>query len=457
MKSMLRPSRRASQAAEAVVERILGKYLRPGVINLAPGSVRWAPPSELLSREPAGAVREDHRYGACHGDPELLASLRAKLQRENGFDMSGREVRLARYLGDARTLCCERASCERANGCPTRTCGLQVMVTPGANQAYAAALLAVCDPGDEVVLFAPYYFSHLVAIQLLGLTPVVLPGGEGARPDPLALRAALSRPGSRVRAVTLVNPGNPSGALCEPARTAALLRECAAGGAWLLSDEAYEHVVHADADAGGDAAPPGGGARRGPSFASAGGAQCEPGLVDGVVALHTLSKSFGLAGWRVGYLSYPASLHTPLLKVQDTLPTHAARYSQRLARRCLDELGTPWVREQVRALQPARQQLWHAAMPLYQHAEESLGAVARAEQPAGAFYYLLPLPASVDEEEAISLLAKQHGLLLLPGSAFGAPGVLRLSYGSLADEEVGLAAARLSDGVQDLLRLSASR
>ena len=125
-KRLLRPSRRAASAAEAVVERILGTYLRPGVANLAPGLPHWSPPATLQ----ADAVAGDHSYGDCHGEAALLDSLRSKLEHESATLMDQR-VR-------------------------------EVMVTPGANQAFGHALLAVCDPGDEVVLMRPYYFSHLV-------------------------------------------------------------------------------------------------------------------------------------------------------------------------------------------------------------------------------------------------------------------------------------------------------
>ena len=431
----LRPSRRATRAAEAVVERIIGTYLKPGVINLAPGSVHWAPPAELLQRCPSDEG-SNHGYDACHGDAGLISSLRSKLERENELNMSNREV----------------------------------MVTPGANHAYATALLAVCDPGDQVVLFAPYYFSHLLAIQLLGLTPVVLPcnAATGA-PEVSALQTALSQPGARIRAVTLVNPSNPSGAVSDPERTSELMRACAEGGAWLVSDEAYEHFVHGGRDAAtaGDGRGEGG-APHPTNFASAGGARCEPSMADGVISLHTFSKSYGLAGWRVGYLSYPASLDSAMLKIQDTLPTHASIYSQRVARAALEELGEAWVRAQVATLTPAREQLWRSVAPLYEHAAQvaraneafspSMEAPASAPchqlptmQPAGAFYYMLPLPAGLEEEEAIAILSRRHGLLVLPGSAFGLPGTLRLSYGKIGAEVAEMAASRLADAACDLL------
>jgi len=114
----LTPSRRVQLADEAIVERIVAQYLKPGVINLAPGSASWCPPVEMMPRSPRPWRPENSRYGDCHGSSALLASLRDKLAHENGHDMSRREV----------------------------------MVTNGANQAYVSALLTLCDPGDEARL-----------------------------------------------------------------------------------------------------------------------------------------------------------------------------------------------------------------------------------------------------------------------------------------------------------------
>ena len=166
--------------------------------------------------------------------------------------------------------------------------------------------------------------------------------------------------------------------------------------------------------------------------------------------------------------SYPASLDSAMLKIQDTLPTHASIYSQRVARAALEELGEAWVRAQVATLTPAREQLWRSVAPLYEHAAQvaraneafspSMEAPASAPchqlptmQPAGAFYYMLPLPAGLEEEEAIAILSRRHGLLVLPGSAFGLPGTLRLSYGKIGAEVAEMAASRLADAACDLL------
>jgi aspartate/methionine/tyrosine aminotransferase len=190
---------------------------------------------------------------------------------------------------------------------------------------------------------------------------------------------------------------------------------------------------------------------------------------------------------------YPQRLHEPMLKIQDTLPTHASTSSQQVALAAFGMLGTEWVREQVATLQPVRSVIWDAVQPLFKSTEsrpevlrslsspteigperlaESLpeqsteswperltesrpeGSSRSLTQPRGAFYYLLPLPPGVSEDAAVSLLAREYGLLVLPGRAFGAPGHLRLSYGGLAEKGVAVEVAdRLRKGVEHLCRL----
>ena len=98
-------------------------------------------------------------------------------------------------------------------------------MTNGANQAYAACLLATCDPGDEVVLFQPYYFSHLVAAQLLGLSVLTLPCSPDGQPDPEALRAALRRPGAPIS--PLISPISPLHLTISPYISAVQAPACA--------------------------------------------------------------------------------------------------------------------------------------------------------------------------------------------------------------------------------------
>ena len=129
-----------------------------------------------------------------------------------------------------------------------------------------------------------------------------------------------------------------------------------------------------------------------------------------ILHIFSFSKSFGMPGWRVGYVVHPAGLLQSFRKIQDTVPTHTNLLAQKLALRCLDvdaahaaaHGGQTWVQATVATLQSVRDALWPVLAPL---------GTVRAQ---GAFYFLVPVPPGVDEEEAVDILARAHGVLLMP-------------------------------------------
>ena len=130
--------------------------------------------------------------------------------------------------------------------------------------------------------------------------------------------------------------------------------------------------------------------------------------------------------------------------MQDTLPTHASRRSQRVALAALEELGPAWVAERVASLAPVRAAMWPALAPW----RDAAGAAPDVPPPPGAFYFTVPLPKGASEEAVVRTLADEHALLLLPGAPFGAPLTLRLSYGGIETErEARDVAARLERAV----------
>ncbi|TFJ81444.1 hypothetical protein NSK_007405 [Nannochloropsis salina CCMP1776] len=330
--------------------------------------------------------RSLHGYGPIAGNADLLAALTRKLETENRLDLTGQDI----------------------------------LVTGGANQAFALLALALCDPGDRAVLFAPYYFSHLVALQI-AQAEVVKGRWDPATwlPDVEHLRSLLAA--SPVKMVVLTTPGNPTGAVCPESLLKEVAALCRKAGAWLVVDESYEHFLHE-------------GARHVSLCASA---------LDfsGLVHVYSFSKSYGMAGWRLGYLVYPRGLKTALRSLQDTIPTHAAMVSQAVGLAALGA-GREWVQRQVAGLTDCRERLWAV---LSKHCPGSV----RTE---GAFYFLAQLPPHVSEAEAVHRLATEYRVLCTPGEAFGAPGTLRLSYGSLPPAECIDALGRLDAGLAALIK-----
>eukprot|EP00752_Nemacystus_decipiens_P009923 g8852.t1 len=326
-------------------------------------------------------VSTNHKYGPALGESSLRDALVKKLEKENGLDMSGQEV----------------------------------MITAGGNQAFAMVALALLDPGDRVLLARPFYCAHQCAIQLAGAT-VAECGWDPSTllPDMTQLRREVER---GVKMVVITTPGNPTGAVCPRETMVEIAQLCKKYNAWLVVDEAYEHFLHGEQR---HYSPCGNGL----------------GCSNNIIHLFSMSKSFGLAGWRVGYAVYPAWASEEMVKVQDTLPTHACTASQKIALAALEDDGCDWARSKVSSLARCREAMWSAV--------KDMGGVMGE----GAFYFLVPVP--VEEDLAIDVLAKRWGVLTTPGRAFGAPGHIRVSYGSLPERECLPAIRKLAEGLLTL-------
>ncbi|MEB3170934.1 MAG: aminotransferase class I/II-fold pyridoxal phosphate-dependent enzyme, partial [Synechococcaceae cyanobacterium] len=202
-------------------------------------------------------------------------------------------------------------------------------------------------------------------------------------------------------------------------------RLCAHHGLLHLSDEAYAAFVHGPVPHHSPGSAPGSGAH--------------------TASVFSLSKSHGMAGWRIGYAAVPRALGDALTKVQDTVLICPPRLTQAAAAAAL-AAGPGWVAERVRSLQPRRRQLLAAVAQA-----EGLalaGEPAGAQEPEGAFYALVEAPWGGDETQLLEHLVLGHGVAALPGGAFGLPPragrvTLRLSYGLLGEAELAEAMARL--------------
>ncbi|WP_411871888.1 aminotransferase class I/II-fold pyridoxal phosphate-dependent enzyme [Vulcanococcus limneticus] len=377
---------------------VMGALIRdsPGTLSLGQGMVNWGPPPavQIALREallvdtpgnaPAGNHPDLNAYGPVEGEPELRAAIARHLRQEHNLDLSGSAL----------------------------------LVTAGSNMAFNAVVQVLCDPGDELILPVPYYFNHAMAIQLAGGVPLAVEAG--VVPDPERLATAIT---PRTRAIVTVSPNNPSGAVLPRTVLEAINRLCAERGLLHLHDEAYALFGYGGAQPWSPASQPGSGAH--------------------TVSFGSLSKSHGMAGWRLGWAVVPEALMPALAKVQDTVLICAPRLVQHAAVAAL-EAGGDWCRDRIATLADRRQQVLEAlAIP---------GAPWRLMvQPEGAFYALLELDSPLPADTAMERLIREHGVALVSGSSFGLTGCcLRLSYGMLGEADLAKALTRLTRGLEQL-------
>ena len=386
---MIRESRRLA-AVQTPVIPIVGRWISetPGTISLGQGMVSYGPPPEVMAAFARfGASADDHRYGPVEGVPALIGALEEKLARENQIVVRGRS---------------------------------RVVVTAGGNLAFMNAVLAITDPGDEIVLLAPYYFNHEMAVEMAGCRVVPAATTAAREIDLDAIRRAIT---PRTRAVVTVSPNNPTGVVYAEASLRDVNTLCRERGVFHIHDEAYEYFTYNDA------------------------AHFSPGSIEGApahtISLYSMSKAFGLAGWRIGYQVIPESLWDAVNKIQDTILICAPSASQLAARAAL-EVGPAYTRSHLPALDAMRRKISDALA----------GPSVPCDVPEalGAFYYFVRVHASIDSMTLCERLIREHRVAALPGSAFGATDgcYLRVSYGALDERTAAEGVSRLARGLQAL-------
>ncbi|CAI5499295.1 unnamed protein product [Closterium sp. Naga37s-1] len=378
--------------------------LNPDVMSLGQGVVYWLPPDAVLAAAQA-AVHDpvSSGYGVDDGTMELRAALVEKVKTENGLMDSSIMYPppiLPSYI-------------------PTRY------------QAFVNVVLTLCDPDDAVVLFKPFYFNHQMAFQMTGITDIVYGPCDPDTLHPSAdwLEEALSgKEGRKVpKVVVITNPNNPTGTYVPEDLLRRISAICAKAGSWLVLDNTYEYFMY-------------GGNRH----------VCLE--APHILNIFSFSKAYGMMGWRVGYIAYPNSsprLGPSLIKAQDTIPICANLIGQQAALAALQSpsAGKPFVDRCIQTLSTNLEQARDALAVL-----TGPGVGGRVWGGEGAIYLWAKLPEGCEDDGAVvRWLVSEHGVVVIPGSASGAPGHIRVSFANLPAEKDKVAAGRLKKGLQELV------
>ena len=350
------------------------------VIDLGGGDPDFPTPAHIVAAAADAMEAGDTHYVASPGIPELRAAIVDKLQRENGL----------RYSTD------------------------EIIVTPGGKPAIFAAIMALVDRGDEVLILDPGWVSYAPEVVIAEGTPVSVPLSAD---DNFAITEERLRPyiTPRTRAIILCTPNNPTGRVATADELATVARLAQEHDFYVLSDEIYEKLVYDGAVHRSIAAL--------------------PGMWERTLTLNGFSKAYAMTGWRLGFLAAPQPIVKQILKVHSHSVTCAASFSQRGA---VVALRGPqeFIAEMISAYDRRRHLVTNGlnAIP---------GVSCRL--PEGAFYAMPDIRGTgLSSTDCAELLISEGGIAVTPGNAFGAAGegFIRLSYAT-SDELLQQACQRM--------------
>jgi aspartate aminotransferase len=360
------------------------------VVSFGAGEPDFATPEYVVAAAAEAARRPaSHRYSAVAGLPELRAAIAEKTARDSGYAVEPN----------------------------------QVLVTNGGKHAIANAFATLLDPGDEVLLPAPYWVTFPESIALAGGVPVPLPTDEGSgfRVSLEQLDAARTE---RTKALLFVAPSNPTGALYPEEEVAAIGRWALEAGLWVVTDEMYEHFVY-----GGRAA--------------ASMPVVVPELAPRCIVINAVSKAYAMTGWRVGWMIASPEAVAAATNLQSHTTSNVSNVSQAAALAAVT--GTLDFTAGMREAFDRRRRTMH----------ELLRAIpgVSCREPEGAFYAFPSLEGMLGQEvrgrrpastlELADIVLEEAAVAMVPGEAFGAPGYVRLSY-ALGDDDLVEGLARLA-------------
>ena len=387
MVAAITPSATVSTDAKAKALRAAGEP----VIGFGAGEPDFPTPPHIVE----AAVRacrdpRDHRYSPTPGLPELREAVAAKTLRDSGLDVSPQ----------------------------------QVIITAGGKHAVYNALLTLLNPGDEVLLPAPYWPSYPEPVALSGALSVVIPTdvASGYRVTVEQLEAART---PRTKVLIFVSPSNPTGAVYPPEEVAAIGNWAAERGVWVLTDEIYEHLTYDD--------------HRHCSLPVV-----APAAAERCVIINGVAKTYAMTGWRVGWIIAPPQVAGAAAALQSHQTSNVSNVSQRAALAAVS--GPLDAVAEMRGHFDRRRRTMHGLL--------SQIPGVKCPLPQGAFYAFPSLAGVLERPvrgrtvgsslELADLLLSEAKVAVVAGEAFAAPGCARLSF-ALSDEDLAEGVGRIVD------------
>ncbi|MEN9252468.1 MAG: pyridoxal phosphate-dependent aminotransferase [Thermostichales cyanobacterium BF4_bins_65] len=337
------------------------------ICNLGAGEPDFPTPAHIRRAAIQALDQGKTRYGPTGGIPQLRQAIANKLQQDNQLSFSAAEV----------------------------------MVSNGGKQTLYNLMMVMLDPGDEVIIPAPYWVSYPDMVRLAGGIPVIVPTsiGTGFKITPEGLQAALT---PRTKLVVLNSPNNPTGAVYSREELADLGMILAAHDCWIVCDEIYEKLIYDDL-----------------SYVNI--VHLHPELKSRLIISNGFAKAYSMTGWRIGYLAAPQAIIDAAINLQSHSTSNVCTFAQYGALQALiDPLSLQSIAEMRQELR-IRRNLMMAA----------LDKIAKISYfpPGGAFYLWVNIEQTgLDSLSFCERLLKDFHLAAIPGIAFGCEGWIRLSY-----------------------------
>lgn len=361
------------------------------VVSFGAGEPDFSTPDYIVAAAvEAAAQPASHHYTAVSGLQPLREAVVAKTARDSGYSVTP----------------------------------AQVLITNGGKQAIANAFLTLLDPGDEVIVPAPYWVTFPEAIALAGGVPVPIGTtvADGFRVTPEQLEEVIT---PRTKALLFVSPSNPTGAIYTREDVEAIGRFAVERGLWVVTDEMYEHFVY-------------------------GGGSCPsmpvvvPELAERCVVINAVSKAYAMTGWRVGWMIAPPDVTAAATNLQSHTTSNVSNVAQAAALAALT--GSLDFTTMMREAFDVRRRKMHQLLA-------AIPGVSCLE-PEGAFYAFPSFEGALGRDingrrpettlELAEVLLEAAAVAIVPGEAFGAPGYARLSY-ALGEDELIEGLTRLAE------------